>query len=34
MTLYFNVAVLTPDALGVLENVQVGNYYQYSAVKR
>ena len=34
MTLYFNAAVLTPDALGVLENVQVGNYYDYSSVKR
>jgi hypothetical protein len=34
MTLYSNVAVLTPDALGVLENVQVGNYYDYSAVKK
>ncbi len=34
MTLYFNVAVLTPDALAVLENVQVGNYYDYSMVKK
>ena len=34
MTLYFNVAVLTPDALAVLENVQVGNYYDYSAIKK
>jgi len=34
MTLYFNVAVLTPDALAVLENVQVGNYYDYSTVKK
>jgi len=34
LTLYFNVAVLVPDALAVLENVQVGNYYDYSAGKR
>ncbi|MDH5356137.1 MAG: family 2B encapsulin nanocompartment shell protein [Gammaproteobacteria bacterium] len=32
LALYFNVAVLTPDALAVLENVQVGNYYDYSQI--
>ncbi len=26
---YFNVAVLTSDALAVLENVEVGNYHEY-----
>lgn len=26
---YFGAAALTPDALGVLENVEVGNYYDY-----
>lgn len=31
--LYSNVAVLTPDALAVLENVQVGNYHDYDAAK-
>jgi len=28
--LYCSLAVLTEDALGVLENVEVGNYYDYS----
>ncbi|MCX7774160.1 MAG: hypothetical protein N2376_13720 [Clostridia bacterium] len=27
--LYFSAAVLTDDALGMLENVEVGNYYEY-----
>jgi hypothetical protein len=30
LSLYFSVAVLTNDALGVLENVEVGSYYDYS----
>jgi Phage capsid-like protein len=25
--LYFSAAVLTEDALGILENVEVGNYH-------
>ena len=29
ITNYFSVASLTPDALGVLENVQVGYYHEY-----
>lgn len=29
LSLYFSVAVLTGDALGVLENVEVGSYYDY-----
>ena len=29
MTLYFGVAVLTDDALGMLENVEVGRYHEY-----
>jgi len=29
LTLYFSCAVLTEDALGVLENVEVGNYHDY-----
>jgi CRP-like cAMP-binding protein len=29
LTLYFSVAVLTDDALGVLENVEVGYYHDY-----
>jgi hypothetical protein len=29
LSLYFSAAVLTNDALGVLENVEVGNYYDY-----
>ncbi|MDE0771198.1 MAG: family 2B encapsulin nanocompartment shell protein [Salibacteraceae bacterium] len=30
MTLYYNVAVLTEDALAVLENVEVGYFHDYS----
>ena len=33
MTLYYNVAVLTEDALAVLENVEVGYYHDYSKEK-
>jgi hypothetical protein len=29
VTLYFSAAVLTEDALGILENVEVGNYHGY-----
>lgn len=29
VTLYFSAAVLTEDALGILENVEVGNYHDY-----
>jgi len=29
LSLYFSAAVLTNDALGVLENVEVGHYYDY-----
>lgn len=29
ISLYCSAAVLTPDALGVLENVDVGNYHEY-----
>lgn len=29
MTLYFSVAVLTKDSLGMLENVEVGRYHDY-----
>ena len=29
LTLYFSLAVLTDDALGVLENVEVGYYHDY-----
>lgn len=29
VTLYFSTAVLTEDALGILENVEVGNYHDY-----
>ncbi len=29
LSLYFSVAVLSDDALGVLEGVEVGNYYDY-----
>ncbi len=29
MTLYFGTAVLTCDSLGMLENVEVGRYYEY-----
>ena len=31
LTLYFSAAVLTDDALGVLENVEVGYYHDYGA---
>ncbi|MCI0358537.1 MAG: Crp/Fnr family transcriptional regulator, partial [Planctomycetaceae bacterium] len=31
LTLYFSCAVLTDDALGVLENVEVGYYHDYTA---
>lgn len=30
MTAYFNTAVLVEDAIAVLQNVQVGNYHDYS----
>lgn len=30
LSLYFSAAVLTDDALGMLENVEVGNYYDYA----
>jgi hypothetical protein len=30
VSLYCSLAVLTDDALGVLENVEVGNYYDYT----
>jgi hypothetical protein len=30
VTLYFSAAVLTEDALAVLENVEVGNYHDYA----
>jgi hypothetical protein len=30
VTNYFSVACLTPDALGVLEDVQVGHYHEYA----
>jgi hypothetical protein len=29
LTNYFSLAVLTDDALGVLENVEVGYYHDY-----
>jgi hypothetical protein len=29
VTLYFSSAVLTEDAIGILENVEVGNYHDY-----
>ena len=29
LSLYFSIAVLADDALGVLENVEVGSYYDY-----
>jgi len=29
LSLYFSIAVLSGDALGVLENVEVGSYYDY-----
>ncbi len=31
LTLYFSCAVLTDDALGVLENVEVGYYHDYGS---
>jgi hypothetical protein len=31
LTLYFSCAVLTDDALGILENVEVGYYHDYEA---
>ena len=33
LTLYFSCAVLTDDALGVLENVEVGYYHDYESRK-
>lgn len=30
ISLYFSLAVLTDDALGMLENVEVGSYYDYA----
>jgi hypothetical protein len=33
LTLYFSLAVLTDDAVGVLENVEVGFYHDYNARK-
>ena len=29
LSLYFSIAVLSGDALGILENVEVGSYYDY-----
>lgn len=34
VTLYFSAAVLVPDALGVLENVDIGRYYDEDANTR
>lgn len=34
MTLYYNVAILTEDALAVLENVEVGYYHNYAEKKK
>ena len=34
LTLYFSCAVLTDDALGVLENVEVGYYHDYEHRKQ
>jgi CRP-like cAMP-binding protein len=34
LTNYFSLAVLTDDALGVLENVEVGYYHDYQAAER
>jgi hypothetical protein len=34
LTNYFSLAVLTDDALGVLENVEVGYYHDYRAAER
>jgi hypothetical protein len=30
VSLYFSVAVLTDDALGVLDNVDLGYYHEYA----
>jgi hypothetical protein len=30
ISLYCSSAILTPDALGVLENVEVGHYHEYT----
>jgi hypothetical protein len=30
ISLYCSLAVLTEDALGVLEGVEVGNYHEYA----
>jgi hypothetical protein len=29
VSLYCSLAILTDDAIGVLENVEIGNYYDY-----
>lgn len=34
VTLYFNVAMLTDDAVAVLEGVEVGNYFDYEGAGR
>ncbi len=34
LTLYFSAAVLTDDALGILENVEVGYYHDYENKKQ
>jgi hypothetical protein len=34
LTLYFSCAVLADDALGVLENVEVGYYHDYEHRKQ
>ena len=31
LTLYFSCAVLTDDALGILENIEVGYYHDYES---
>ena len=31
---YFNVAALVHDAFAVLENVEIGNYYEYSPLNK
>ena len=33
LSLYFSCAVLTDDALGVLENVEVGYYHDYASLE-
>jgi hypothetical protein len=30
ISLYCSSAILTEDALGVLENVEIGHYYEYA----